>query len=168
MSIDSLDGEHPFILELSSLRNAVNHYQRETYNVSLTLQRHALESANVIQQLQATRYENAYLRKELEAYRATTSGGNYKEDARESIRVQELTLALRRLSDKLDLAEQAIMTCKEELAITCKDRDIARQSTDLAYATAVRLRGELESCRAGERDLLSRVRAAEEERRVSC
>ena len=79
-----------------------------------------------------------------------------------------ITLALRRLSDKLDLAEQAIMTCKEELAITCKDRDIARQSTDLAYATAVRLRGELESCRAGERDLLSRVRAAEEERRVSC
>lgn len=165
MSLDVLSDDHPLAQELASLRNAVAHYQKETYNVSLNLQRHALESANTLQQLQSSQSENAYLRKELEAYRALNAGQNAG-DPRESIKIQELSLALRHLSDKLDLAEQALLTRNEELITARRDRDAAKHSQEAAYTLAIRLRNELENCRAGEHNLLNRVKTAEEERRV--
>ncbi|KAH8117277.1 hypothetical protein DFH11DRAFT_1687323 [Phellopilus nigrolimitatus] len=167
MSVDiSLSDEHPFVRELSSLHHAVSHYQ--AHRAAVQLNRHSLETATALQRLHALENENGYLRTELDVLRShpnigSTGSGSH----RDTLQVQELTLALRRLSDKLDLTENVLLARTEELVFTKKERDKANLVEETAYAVAVRLRTELEDSRAKEKVLLGRVKSAEEERKMS-
>jgi len=81
--------------------------------------------------------------------------------------VQELTLALRRLSDKLDATDDALLQRNQELAYARADVSRATHVADNAFALAARLRAEVEAASAIERELRARVKAAEEERSIS-
>ncbi|EJD05769.1 uncharacterized protein FOMMEDRAFT_145188 [Fomitiporia mediterranea MF3/22] len=133
--------DHPLALELASLREAVAHYQL-----------HALET------------ENSHLKAELQVHRTTAPDTASHRDA---LQIQELTLALRRLSDKLDLTEKALFERNEELISTQSSLDAAKGSEGNMVEAANRLRAELEASHTRERDLLNRVRASEEQRKLS-
>lgn len=81
--------------------------------------------------------------------------------------MQELTLALRRLSDKLDATDEALLKRNQELANVRADRDRSKHAADNAFALAARLRAEVEAAFVVERELRARVKAAEEERSMS-
>ena len=134
----------------------------------MKLQRHSLETTTALERLRALEDASAFLQHELDVHRTfnglPNSGG--RASHQDSVQVQELTLALRRLSDKLSMTENSLLVRNEELVAMRKERDIAQRAKDLAYANSVRLRDELEELRAKEREWLNRVRMAEEERRV--
>ena len=78
-----------------------------------------------------------------------------------------MTLALRRLSDKLDLTEKVLLERCNELASARNERDAARKAEAIAIENARRLRSEVAAGHARERDLASRVKASEEQRRMT-
>ena len=67
------------------------------------------------------------------------------------MQVQELTLALRRLSDKLDATEQKLLERNEELALSRNERDAARYAEESALELVQKLHVDLE-----EHDVTSR------------
>ena len=83
------------------------------------------------------------------------------------VHAQELSLALRRLSDKLDFTEASLLQRNKELTVVHGERDIAKHAAENAFAIAARLRGEVEAAREKERTWVARVKAAEEECRIS-
>ncbi|KAI5124371.1 hypothetical protein M0805_008974 [Coniferiporia weirii] len=167
MSADvSLSEGHPLALELSSLHQAITHYQLEAHRAAVQLQHHSLETSTALQRLHALERENSQLRTELDIHRAHAdvgSGGSL----RDALQVQELSLSLRRLSDKLDLTEKALLARNEELISAERERDSSKNAEENALEVVVRLRMELETSHAEKRELLNRVKAAEEQRKMS-
>ena len=180
-----LTEDHPLALELSSLRQAVNHYQVrlpsaiftrpllgliqhtiqiEAHRATIQLQHASLEHATVLQRLHTLENENGLLREELHVHRSRAPGDK---SHRESLQVQELTLALRRLSDKLDLTEKALLNRNEELESSRSAQLAAKHAEEIAMQTTARLRSELEDCLARERELMNRLRASDEQRKMS-
>lgn len=86
---------------------------------------------------------------------------------RAALQIQELTLALRRLSDKLDLTEQKLVDCKEEIAKLSSERDAATYAEVSAHDSVTEIRLELEASNAENRELLNRVKMAEEQTKMS-
>lgn len=80
--------------------------------------------------------------------------------------VQELTLALRRSSEKLDLTEHALAERTAELVHARTEAQKARYDTEGAYKLAASARAREEEGNVRERGLETRLRAAEEERRL--
>lgn len=117
-----------------------------------------------MQRLHALENENSHLQTELQVHRKPAPGGGSHRDV---LQIQELTLALRRLSDKLDFTEKALLERNEELVSAESEREEARSAEDNAIEAVVRLRVELESSRAEERELLNRVKTSEEQRKMS-
>ena len=75
-------------------------------------------------------------------------------------------MALRRLSEKLDLSERALLERTGELTQTRSDLVKARHEVDGAYELASVLRSREEEGKARERTLQAKARASEEERNM--
>ena len=81
--------------------------------------------------------------------------------------MQQLTLSLRRLSEKLTLTEDALSNKTAELAQANADLLKARLAAENAYELAARVRGREEAAVIRETDLQWRLKSAEEEKMMS-
>ncbi|KZV72955.1 hypothetical protein PENSPDRAFT_564190, partial [Peniophora sp. CONT] len=158
-----INDDHPLALELSSLRQAVHRFQHEAHSSALKLQRHSLESTLALERAHALERENAQIREELAVLRShpdiTPSSA--------ALQVPELTLALRRLNDKLTATEDTLLARTNELARALADISKGKLEVEKAYALAAHTRALQEEGMARERELKRRVRAIEEERDMS-
>ncbi|SJL12305.1 uncharacterized protein ARMOST_15728 [Armillaria ostoyae] len=158
--------EHPFSLELASLKGAVSRFQDEAHSASVKLQRHALNTSNSHERLIQLERENALLKSELGVLRA-----NPHSDTSEShpavLQSHELTLSLRRLSDKLSLTEDALLERTTQVAVANAELAKAKDAAEGAYALAARIRGREEEGKVRERDLEKQLREAQEHNKMS-
>lgn len=83
-----------------------------------------------------------------------------------ALQAQELTLALRRISDKLDLSEAGLLERTKQVIAERNEREKLKSETDIAHTMLDNLRAELEQFRTNQRQMEHRVKAAEEERRM--
>ena len=81
--------------------------------------------------------------------------------------VQQLTLSLRRLSDKLSLTEESLLARTTELAQATHEASKARLVAEGAYELAARTRGREEAGKLREAELEWKVKAAEEAVKMS-
>jgi len=81
--------------------------------------------------------------------------------------VQELTLALRRVSDKVTFTEDALAACRLQFAHARSDLVKAKHSADGAFALAAAARAREEERRVRQQDLRHRLRVAEHDRKMS-
>jgi hypothetical protein len=178
----TINGDHPLALELTSLRVAVarfqvhtpyapipilqcssscpNLLQHEAHAGALKLQRHSFEANLALERAQTLERENAAIRDELAALRAHPDVTPHPA----TLQASDLTLALRRLSDKLTHTEKTLLTRNTECTNALSDVARSKRETEGAYALAARARAHTEESRAHERELTRRVRAVEEER----
>ncbi|KAG2106778.1 uncharacterized protein F5147DRAFT_224246 [Suillus discolor] len=164
MSVEQneLDDEHPLVLELSSLRQTAARFQHEAHQAALKLQRHTLATAQTNDRLHFLESQHSLLLSELATLRAYPLP-NSQSDTHV---VQELTLALRRSSEKLDLTEHALAEKIAELVNTRTEAQKARYNAEGAYKLAASVRAREEEGKVRERSLETRLQAAEEERRL--
>ncbi|KAK0211311.1 hypothetical protein DFS33DRAFT_1484239 [Desarmillaria ectypa] len=158
--------EHPLSLELASLKAAVSRFQDEAHSASVKLQRHALNTSNSHEKLIQLERENAVLKSELGVLRAN-SHSDTSESHPAVHQSQELTLSLRRLSDKLSLTEDALLERTTRLAHANAEVTKAKDAAEGAYALAARIRGREEESKVRERDLEKQLREAQEHSKMS-
>lgn len=79
----------------------------------------------------------------------------------------ELTLALRRLSDKLTLTEETLLVRTTELATARSDLAKASEAVGAAHALAAQAQAREEEGKSRERELTRLARASEEERKMA-
>ncbi|EPQ57801.1 hypothetical protein GLOTRDRAFT_136666 [Gloeophyllum trabeum ATCC 11539] len=158
-----INDDHPLALELASLRAAISRYQHEAHASSVKLQRHSLETAHALERAHILERENATLREELATLRAHPDAAPHPA----ALHANELTLSLRRLSDKLTATEEMLLERTAELADAQAEAARARHDAEAAYELAATGRARQEEGKARERELERRVRAAEEERRMT-
>ncbi|KAF8266462.1 hypothetical protein EI94DRAFT_1733027 [Lactarius quietus] len=154
-----IDDDHPLALELSSLRTAVARFQHEAYTSAVKLQRHSLESAMAIERAQVLEQENAAARAELAALRSHPNTTPHPAE----LQLSRLTLALRRESDNLTLAEDALRTRTSQLADVQGAEARAHHAAENAFALAAGARAREEDAIARERALMLKLRVTEEE-----
>ncbi|CCM00489.1 uncharacterized protein FIBRA_02523 [Fibroporia radiculosa] len=155
--------DHPLVLELISLRTAVARYQHEAHATSVKLQRHSLDTSHALERTHALEIENARLKEEVVVLRTVPEATPHPA----SLQVQELTLAHRRLSDKLTLTEETFQGTIAELTQSRSDLAKAQHDIDAAYELVARTRAQLVEAEARERELERKARAAEEERKLA-
>lgn len=80
--------------------------------------------------------------------------------------VQELSLALRRVSDKIVLTENTLFERTSQLTDARSDLARERHSADAAHELAARMRAREDASKARERELEFKARASEEERKM--
>ncbi|KAG5649943.1 hypothetical protein H0H81_001374 [Sphagnurus paluster] len=139
----------------------------EAYSSSLKLQRHSLDAANAHERAVHLERENKLLRSELAALRAhphPDAGSNTQNGA---LQLQQLTLSLRRLSDKLTLAEDALHERTVQLAHATGEAARAKLAEEGAYELSARTRGREEAGKLRELALEGKVRASEEAVKMS-
>ncbi|CDO68624.1 hypothetical protein BN946_scf184996.g55 [Trametes cinnabarina] len=154
--------DHPLALELASLRAAVSRYQA-AHATSLKLQRHSLEASQAVEHARALERENARLKEEVAVLRAYPDST----PTQASFQVPELTLALRRLSDKLTAVEETLLVRTKELAEARSEIANAQHEIEAARALAADARAREEEGLARERELSQRLKAAVEEQRMA-
>ncbi|KAI0957902.1 hypothetical protein AcW1_006144 [Taiwanofungus camphoratus] len=155
--------DHPLALELVSLRTAVARYQHEAHAASVKLQRHSLETTHALERAHVLERENAHLKEEVAVLRTTPD----ITPSSASHQVQELTLALRRLSDKLSSTEQALLARTNELVHAQSDLSKARHEVESAHDLTARAHAQVEDGKAKARVLEQKLRTAEEERKLA-
>ncbi|KAJ8087285.1 hypothetical protein PM082_006115 [Marasmius tenuissimus] len=162
-----LDDSHPLTLELDSLRSAVARFQDEAHNASVKLQRFSFDTSNSQDRIAHLERENEVLRNELSTLRANPHPDTLPESHPAVQQSQELTLALRKLSDKLSLTEETLQTRTVEISNASSEVARCRTATEAAYALAAQIRGREEEGKVRERDLERKVMEAKEEARMS-
>ncbi|KAG6867578.1 hypothetical protein C0993_000946 [Termitomyces sp. T159_Od127] len=133
----------------------------------LKLQRYSLESANAHNRATYLERENEVLRKELAVLRANPHPDASPQAHPAVEQVQQLTLSLRRLSDKLSLTEAGLLERTTQLSHATAEASKARINADAAYELAARTRGREEAGKLRELELEHKVRAAEEAVKMS-
>ncbi|KAF8163788.1 hypothetical protein B0H34DRAFT_837938 [Crassisporium funariophilum] len=167
MAQQTLGNDHPLLLELRSLKSAVTRFQDEAHASAVRFQRHSLDSAALHEHAIQLERENALLKVEIALLRANPHPDAAPSSHPAVSQVQQLTLSLRRLSDKLSLTEEALLVRTTELAHANVELVKARLAADSAYEVGARVRGREEAGKVRERDLEWRLKAAEEERNMS-
>ena len=180
--MESQSQDHPLLLELNSLKSAVARFQvryhkypnshsftflcfqDEAHASAVKLQRYSLDKANTHERATILERENDWLKDEIAILRAnpTLSPSNSSVE-----QVQQLTLSLRRLSEKLTLSEDALSGKTAELAQANADLLKARLAAENAYGLAARARGREEAALIRETELQWRLKSAEEEKTIS-
>ncbi|THH20874.1 hypothetical protein EW146_g531 [Bondarzewia mesenterica] len=158
-----INDDHPLALELTSLRTAVALFQHEAHASSLKLQRQSLDSTLALERAQDLERENAALREEIAALHSHPDVSPHTA----ALQVPELTLALRRISDKLTTTEETLLTRTTELAHALAATAKAKHEVEGAYELAAHTRAREEEGKVLQRELQRKVRAAEEERRMT-
>ena len=126
------------------------------------MQRYSVDSSRLDEHAAALEQENTRLAHELDILRAHPDIPHHPAVAQ----VQELSLALRRASDKIALTEDTLLRRTSELTDARSELVRARHAADGAYALAARMRAREEACKARERELEFKARASEEERKM--
>jgi hypothetical protein len=111
--------------------------------------------------------ENAILKSGIAALRAHPHPDASPQAHPAVTQVQQLTLSLRRLSDKLSLTEEALLTRTMELARATGESSKAKLAAEGAYELAARTRGREEAGKVRETELEWKVKAAEEAVKMS-
>ncbi|KAI0345392.1 hypothetical protein BDW22DRAFT_1029908 [Trametopsis cervina] len=158
-----LDKDHPLALELTSLRDAVARYQHEAHAASVKLQRHSLDTSHAIEHARALEVENARLRDEVEALRAHPDTTPHPT----ALQVPELTLALRKLSDKLTFTEETLLSRATEVAHIRSELAKVQGEKDAALVATRSANTAIKQSEHRERELARQARAAEEERKLA-
>ncbi|KAL1679151.1 hypothetical protein EV122DRAFT_210561 [Schizophyllum commune] len=161
-----IDPNHPLSLELKSLRSAFARFQA-THDAAIKLQRHSLESINDHERMQHLQHDNDLLRNEVEKLRATPHPDASPSTHPSALQAQQLTISLRRLSDKLTATEETLLTRTTELANAMSEAARAKQAEEGAYHLASSARGREEEGKVRERDLHLQLREAQEQARMS-
>lgn len=138
-------------------------YQHEAHSASLKLQRQSFEAAYTLEQSHLLERENVVLKEELATLRAHPDVTPHPA----SFQVSELTLALRKLSDKLTLVEGTLFSRTNELVSTQHSLSQAKLEAQQAWELITQIRGKEEESRSRERELELKAKAAEEERRMA-
>ena len=136
--------------------------QHEAHAAAIKLQRHALDSSRLHDHAAALEQENARLSLELDTLRAHPDVPTHPAVTH----VQELSLALRRVSDKIVLTENMLFERTSQLTDAQSDLARERHTADAAYELAARMRAREEASKARERELEFKARASEEERKM--
>ena len=180
--MDPQSQDHPLLLELNSLKSAVARFQvtgyiqypnfhsltpgvqDEAHASAVKLQRYSLDTATTHERAVVLERENDWLKAEIAILRAnpTPSPSNSSVE-----QVQQLTLSLRRLSEKLTLTEDALSSKTAELAQANAELLKARLATENAYELAARIRGREEAAKIRETELQWRLKSAEEGKMIS-
>ncbi|TFY77590.1 hypothetical protein EWM64_g6419 [Hericium alpestre] len=158
----TINDDHPLALELSSLKVAVRRFQHEAHASALKLQRHSLDSTYALERAQTLQRENAALREELAALHGHPDTSPHPA----ALQVPEMTISLRRLSDKLTEIEGTLVSRTRELANTLSDVNKLKHEAAGAYQASADVRAREEEAKAREREMHRKVRAAEEERQM--
>lgn len=106
---------NPLVLEISSLKAAVERYQHAADSANIHLQHQALDISTFSARCTALEQENAILRAEVALLRSTPESSSTSSLSNNNLAVSELTLALRRVSEQLDQAEEALREHTEQL-----------------------------------------------------
>ncbi|KAF8120774.1 hypothetical protein EV363DRAFT_64481 [Boletus edulis] len=162
MHNDDDDDDHPLLVELASLRQTAARFQHEAHAAAIKLQRHTFDVSRIHEHAASLEQENARLTHEISILHAHPEVPPHPAVAQ----VQDLSLALRRVSDKIDLTEQTLLERTSELVQARSELARARQSADGAYELAARMRAREEAAKARERELVLKAHASEEERRM--
>lgn len=110
--------------------------------------------------------ENDILKAEIAILRANPHPDAVQAPPESAQKISELTLSLRRLSQKLDVTEQSLLEKTTELTSVQAELGRARLSAENAYALGARVRGREEAGKARERELEWQLREKEEQRRI--
>jgi hypothetical protein len=107
-------------------------------------------------------HENARLKEEINILRNTPDTTPHPV----TLQVSELTLAHRRLSEKLSLVEQKLIERNKELSSVANDKLRTEKVIRAAHKLAKDSKVKEDEARTRERQVEMRAKAAEEERRV--
>ncbi|KAF9524456.1 hypothetical protein CPB83DRAFT_897854 [Crepidotus variabilis] len=158
------DEEHPLLLELKGTRVALARFQEEAHLSAVKLQRYSLDTARTHERSSRLERDNELLRAEL----AVLRDSNRAHDPLTSqMHVQELTLSLRKLSEKLTLTEEALLEKTTSLVNAETDSIKARVAQDAAYELGATVRGREEAGKLREWDLELKISTLEEQLRMS-
>ncbi|KAJ4489286.1 hypothetical protein C8J55DRAFT_504799 [Lentinula edodes] len=163
MKVDQIDEDHPLVLEISSLKAAVSRFQDEAHSASLKLQRFSFDASVAQDRVIKLERENALLKTELATLRANPHPDLSPTSHPAVLQSQELTLSLRRLSDKLSLTEQTLLERTTELTHVASELAKSNLIIEGAYALAARTRGREEDGKVRERALEMKIRELKEE-----
>ncbi|KAF8805283.1 hypothetical protein BYT27DRAFT_7234354 [Phlegmacium glaucopus] len=164
--MDSQGQDHPLLLELNSLKSTVARFQDEAHVLAVKLQRHSLDRANTHERAAILERENDWLKAEIAILRANPTTPS-KSSNPTNEQVQQLTLSLRRLSQKLTLTEDALSSKTTGLVQANAELLKARLAVENAYELGARVRGREEAAKIREHELELRLKAAEEEKKMS-
>ncbi|KAF9069056.1 hypothetical protein BDP27DRAFT_1363582 [Rhodocollybia butyracea] len=160
---DQIDEDHPLVLEISSLKAAVSRFQDEAHSASLKLQRFSFDTSTAQDRVAHLQRENELLRTELATLRQNPHPDLSPTSHPAVLQSQELTLSLRRLSDKLSLTELVLLERTTELAHIASEVAKSKHTVEGAYALAARTRGREEEGKVRERELEMKIRELKEE-----
>ncbi|ESK82831.1 hypothetical protein Moror_12254 [Moniliophthora roreri MCA 2997] len=162
-----LDDSHPLTIEIDSLRSAVARFQDEAHSASVKLQRFSFDTSTTQDRLVHLERENELLRHEISNLRANPHPDTLSESHPAVQQSAQLTLALRRLSDKLTITEEALLTRTTELVSATHEATKCRAAMEGAYALSAQMRGREEEAKIRERELEMQLRKAREEAKMS-
>jgi hypothetical protein len=131
--------------------------------LAVKLQHHSLANTLALERNYALNRENTRLRAEIAILRAKPDPTPHPA----TLHTQELSLALRRVSDKLTLTESALLARTADLLHTRNDLSKAQHAVEDAYALAAAACAREKDTRIRERNLHNRIRAVEEDRKMS-
>ncbi|PPQ71068.1 hypothetical protein CVT24_009869 [Panaeolus cyanescens] len=158
--------DHPLYAEFKSLRAAVARFQDEAHASAIKFQRHTLDSSRLHDRVVQLERENDILKAEIAILRANPHPDASQAPADSAQKLSELTLSLRKLSQKLDVTEQFLLERNTELTNLQAELGRVRLASENAYALGARVRGREEAGKARERDLEWQLREKEEQRRI--
>ena len=138
-------------------------WQHEAHATSLKLQKHSLEAAQALERLRVVERENTRLKEEVVVLRDNPDST----PTETAFQIPELTLALRRLSDKLTVVEETLLERTKEVVDARSELATAQHEIEAARALAAEARAREEEGLARERELERKVRVTEEERRMA-
>ncbi|PFH48497.1 hypothetical protein AMATHDRAFT_149762 [Amanita thiersii Skay4041] len=159
--------DHPLALELASLRSTLARFQDEAHTTSIKLQRHSLDAARAHDRLGQLERENEVLRKEVAILRAYPHPDGVSDSHPAVAQVRQLTLSLRQLSEKLSLTEEALLARTAQHGQASNEVNKVKYVARDTYESVTRLRGMEQGYKARERELELRIRAAEEQARMT-
>lgn len=126
-----------------------------------------MDKANAQDRVIQLERENDALKSEIAILRANPHPDASPQAHPAVLQVQQLTLSLRRLSDKLSLTEDALLARTTELTHALGEATKAKLAAESAYELAARTRGREEAGKVREVELEWKVKAAEEAAKMS-
>ncbi|KAG8829439.1 hypothetical protein FRC17_006567 [Serendipita sp. 399] len=155
--------QNPLLLEIANLKAALAGYQNAADTANLNLQKQAFEASTTATRCSTLEQENSLLRTEVALLRSLPEA----EVPTSAIQVSELTLALRRVSDQLNLSEDAFRDQTEQLSRALNAKSQAKHELEGAYALAARSRGREEEAKTQIRQLELEMKKKEEEGKLA-
>ncbi|KXN84841.1 hypothetical protein AN958_12067 [Leucoagaricus sp. SymC.cos] len=156
---------HPLLILLSDLKSSLIKFQDEAHASSVKLQHHSLSTSRALERAQALEHENSTLSNEVNTLRSNPHPSSSTQDSQESI--NQLTLSLRTLNEKLTTTENLLARRTTELTQTLGELQKSKSATETAYELSTRIRGREEALKSRERELELKVQLAEDRARMS-